>query len=70
MSGVLGKTFLHLRDGSGDEASSNHDITVTTGDDVKVGATIMVEGAVVTDKDLGAGYRYDVMIEDARVITD
>ncbi len=70
MSGVLGKTFLHLRDGSGDEASSNHDLTVTTDGEVKVGDTITIEGAVVTDKDFGAGYRYPVIIEQARVIQD
>jgi hypothetical protein len=70
MAGVLGKTFLHLRDGSGEESKSNHDLTVTTDAEPKVGDTIPIEGSVVTDKDFGAGYRYDVIVEQARVIPD
>jgi len=27
----------------------------------------LVEGTVALDKDLGAGYKYDVIIEDAKV---
>ncbi len=43
--GVMGKNWLHIRDGSGGEGTN--DLTV--------------------DRDLGMGYRYDVIIEDAEV---
>jgi hypothetical protein len=66
-SGVMGKTFLHLRDGSGDEASGSHDLTVTTDAVASVGDTVTIEGTVAVDRDLGAGYRYPVMVEGARL---
>jgi hypothetical protein len=66
-SGVLGKTFMHLRDGTGDAKSANNDLTVTTPATATVGETLTVEGTVSLEKDLGAGYRYEVIIEDARL---
>jgi hypothetical protein len=65
--GILGKTYLHLRDGSGEEASGNHDLTVTSESTPKVGDTVTAEGIVAVDRDVGAGYRYDVILEDARL---
>lgn len=62
---IMGKNWLHLRDGTG-EAPAN-DLTVTTQAKAKVGDTVLVEGKVTLDKDLGAGYKYDVIIEDAKV---
>jgi hypothetical protein len=69
-SGVLGKTFLHLRDGSGNSASGDHDLAVTTAQQATVGSTILVEGTVITDKDFGSGYTYRVLVEDARVVSE
>ncbi len=66
VSGVLGKNFVHLRDGSGAEQTKNFDLTVTMGQVPEKGQTILVEGQLVVDKDIGAGYRYDVLLEDAR----
>jgi hypothetical protein len=62
---IMGKNWLHLRDGTGKEPAN--DLTVTTQTKAKVGDTVLVEGLITLDKDLGAGYRYDVIIEDAKV---
>ena len=62
---IMGKNWLHLRDGTGKEPAN--DLTVTTQAKAKVGATVLLEGTVTLDKDLGAGYNYDVIIEDAKV---
>ena len=62
LPGIMGKNWLHLRDGSGDQ-----DITVTTDDVVAVGDVILVSGTVRIDKDFGAGYRYPVIVEEAKV---
>lgn len=70
MAGVLGRTFAHLRDGSGNSASSDHDLTVTCQEDLKVGATAMFEGTVIVNKDFGAGYSYPVLLENARVVVE
>ena len=64
-SAIMGKNWLHLRDGTGKEPAN--DLTVTTQAKAKVGDTVLVEGMVTLDKDLGAGYKYDVIIEDAKV---
>ena len=64
-SGVLGKNWLHVRDGSGQGPTG--DLTVATADSAAVGDTVLITGVVHVDKDLGSGYRYDVIVEDARV---
>lgn len=69
-SGVLGKTFVHLRDGSGNAKSGDHDLTVTTEQAAAIGSTLLFEGTVVTDKDFGAGYSYPVLVEDAQTVTE
>ncbi len=66
-SGIMGRNWLHLRDGTGTEAAGDHDITVTTSDSAAVGDTITINGVVRLDKDFGAGYAYAVIIEEAKV---
>lgn len=66
-SGILGKTFVHLRDGSGDEAAGTNDLTLTTEVEAVVGDTVTAEGVVAVDRDIGAGYRYAVIVEGARL---
>jgi len=65
---VMGKNWIHLQDGSGDAAKGTHDITVTTLDDVAVGATVTITGTLRLNRDVGAGYVYAVLVEDAKVI--
>lgn len=66
-SGIMGKNWIHLRDGTGSEADNSNDILVTSANQTKVGDVITVKGVVHTDKDFGAGYAYKVLIEDATV---
>jgi len=66
-AGIMGKNWLHLRDGSGKEDKADNDITVTTQDAANVGDVVTVKGVVRTDKDFGAGYAYPVIVEDAKV---
>jgi hypothetical protein len=67
LSGIMGKNWIHLRDGSGSAAAGDHDITITTDGSAKVGDVILVSGTVRVDKEFGAGYEYAVMIEDAKI---
>jgi hypothetical protein len=62
---ILGKNWVHLRDGSGSAADHTDDVLVTTKDQAKVGDVVVAKGVVHTDKDLGAGYTYKVLIEEA-----
>lgn len=63
---ILGKNWLHIDDGSG----AGKDLTVTTAATAKVGDTVVVRGVLGADRDFGAGYRYDLIIEDAVVIAE
>ena len=64
---VLGKNWIHLRDGSGSAADGSDDIVVTTLDETKIGDVVLVKGVVQTDRDLGSGYTYKVLIEEAKL---
>ena len=65
MSGIMGKNWLHVKDGTG--TPGNDDLVVTTQAVAKIGDTVLVKGTVAADKDFGSGYRYDVIVEDADV---
>jgi len=62
-SGVLDRNWVHLRDGTG--AARANDLMITTKEDVKVGEIVTAHGTVGTNRDLGAGYHYDVLVESA-----
>ena len=64
---ILGKNWIHLQDGTGSEKEKNFDITVTSKDLPKIGEIVLVEGILKKDKDIGAGYFYPVLIEDATI---
>lgn len=66
-SGVLGHNWLHVRDGSGTDAALDNDLIITTKDEVQVNDVVTVQGTVRIDKDLGSGYSYKVLIEEAKV---
>ncbi len=68
--GVMGKNWLHLRDGSGDAAKGTNDITVTTLDEAAVGMTVTIKGTVRTNQDFGSGYSYAIIVENAKVTID
>lgn len=63
--GVLGKTYMHLRDGTGSASRGDDDLTVTTTEAFEPGEAVELEGRVRTDQDLGLGYRYAVLLDDA-----
>ncbi len=62
---VMDKNWIHLRDGTGSASDGSNDVVVTTTDETQVGAVVLVKGVVHTDKDLGSGYSYKVLIEEA-----
>jgi hypothetical protein len=64
---ILGKNWVHLRDGSGAAGTKDNDLTVTTQEVAKVGEVVTATGTVHTDKDYGAGYAYPVILEEAKL---
>ena len=68
-AGIMGKNWLHVRDGSGEEGTN--DLTVTTiGAVPAVGDTVLVSGAVGLNRDFGMGYTYPLILEDADVTVE
>lgn len=65
--GIMGRNWIHLRDGSGSREKKNDDLTVTTLDAAAVGDVVLVKGTLHLERDFGAGYAYPVIIEDAKV---
>lgn len=63
--GILGKNWIHLRDGSGSDGDGSNDVVVTSSAPAKLGDVVTVTGVVRLDKDFGAGYVYKVLIEAA-----
>jgi DNA/RNA endonuclease YhcR with UshA esterase domain len=65
---ILGKNWIHLQDGSGVAADRTNDITITTDDYVKVGEVVTIKGVLAIGRDIGGGYAYDAIVENARVV--
>ena len=63
---IMGKNWVHLQDGT--NSNGSFDITVTTGDVTKVGEIVTFEGVVALKKDFGAGYFYEVIVENGKII--
>jgi hypothetical protein len=67
---ILGKNWLHIRDGSGNPEKADNDLAVTTSTPTGLGAIVVVTGTVSTNRDFGAGYKYGVIIENAQVTVE
>lgn len=67
---IMGKNWLHIQDGTGDPNKNTHDLVVTTMDVAEKGDIVTVEGPAVANKDFGSGYKYDIIVEDAKVTKD
>lgn len=64
---IMKTNWIHIQDGT--SYNDLFDLTVTTNDQInfKVGDVITVKGKLVLNKDFGYGYKYDYLIEDAKI---
>jgi hypothetical protein len=65
--GIMGKNWVHLRDGSGDPGKGTNNLVFTTQDVPKIGDVVTAKGTLYKDKDFGAGYKYQAIVEEATV---
>ena len=65
---ILNKNWIHIQDGT--EHKGNFNLTITTTGNVGVGEIIEFEGLLTLNKDFGAGYKYDVILEHAKIINN
>ncbi len=66
-NGIMGKNWVHIQDGTKKDGKLC-DLTITTNENIPMGALVAFEGKIVLNKDFGAGYKYDVLMEEAVVI--
>ena len=64
-NGIMGRNFVHVRDGSGEQGTNN--LIATSKDTAAVGDEVVVTGRVQLDRDFGSGYVYPLLIEDATI---
>jgi starvation-inducible outer membrane lipoprotein len=63
---IMSRNWIHLQDGSmGDQQV---DLTVTTTENVQLGSVVAFEGKITLNKDFGAGYKYDIIMEEAHLL--
>ncbi len=63
-SNIMGKNWVHLRDGSGAHATGDFNLVVTSKSIPAEGEVVLVRGTLYKDKDFGGGYKYEVIIEE------
>lgn len=66
---IMARNWVHLQDGSGNPMQNTHDLVITTKEDVEEGKPVTLEGVVAFEKDFGYGYKYNVLVEDAKIVT-
>ncbi|EAR01812.1 hypothetical protein [Maribacter sp. HTCC2170] len=61
---IMDKNWIHLQDGSKDD----FDLVITSNTFVPEGSEITIRGTVVMNKDFGAGYTYDLILENGTLV--
>jgi hypothetical protein len=63
---VMGKNWIHIQDGT--ETNGKFDLTITSKDMAALGDLVTFEGKIAINKDFGAGYVYELLLEEAKKI--
>lgn len=62
---IMDRNWIHLQDGTNDAGA--YDLMVVSKEEAKLGDVITVEGKLAINKNIGAGYFFPVLIEDAKI---
>ncbi len=60
---IMDRNWVHLADGT----MNSFDFVLTTAEQIPAGHELTFDGTFRADRDFGAGYRYDFILEDARL---
>jgi len=69
-SGVQGHTFFHLRDGKPGDPEPASDLVVTSDATPERGQVATFEGTLRTKVDIGIGYSYPILLENAVLVPE
>lgn len=62
---IMRTNWLHVTEAV--ESSEKIDLVITSQDEAAIGDIIVIEGKVTINKDLGSGYFFPIMIEEAKI---
>jgi hypothetical protein len=62
---IMKKNWIHIQDGTSFE--NTYDLTVTSDIVPETGSIVTAEGKISLNKDFGYGYKYPVIMEDAKI---
>ncbi len=63
---IMNRNWVHIQDGT--KEGEHYDLTITTQEMVNVGDVVTFEGILSLNKDFGAGYFYDVILENGKLV--
>lgn len=63
-AGIMNRNWLHIKDGTKDD----FDLVITSDAYVPEGSPFTIKAVVVLNKDFGAGYKYDLILEQGEII--
>ncbi len=64
---ILNKNWIHIQDHTKNKSGDPYDLTITTQDQVNIGDIVVFEGILAINKDFGSGYKYDLILEEAKL---
>ena len=62
---IMNRNWIHIQDGT---LEDDMDLTVTTTENVPLGAVVAFEGTIALNRDFGAGYKYEIIMENAQLL--
>lgn len=62
---IMNRNWIHIQDGT--EHQEKFDLTITTQEKAKTGDEIVFEGKISVNKDFGYGYKYEIIMEEAKI---
>jgi hypothetical protein len=63
-SGIMDRNWLHIKDGSNDA----FDLVITSDQMAQEGSTVTMNALVTLNKDFGAGYKYELILENGQFV--
>lgn len=63
---IMNLNWIHVQDGT--EFEGKYDLTVTSTEAFEVGQVVSIQGVVALNRDFGAGYSYEVLLENATAV--
>ncbi len=66
---ILNTNWIHIQDGSGTKEANNFDLAITSNEPFAVGEIVEFEGVLAVEKDFGSGYKFTVIVENAKSLS-